>query len=135
MNKRFLFALWGGLFILCAGLGFIPEPAGFGKGLMTALSVLFFAPGALLLNQAKQGKDRQLAATVRNLSAASLSLTLAALVANFLSLAAPGAVGDSLYAVLVIVSSPMVCSGYWLLSLFLWACLLVVSLEILKQRK
>ena len=135
MKQKFLFALWGGLFILCAGLGFIPEPAGFGKGLMTALSVLFFAPGALLLNQAKQGKDRQLAATVRNLSAASLSLTLAALVANFLSLAVPGAVGDSLYAVLVIVSSPMVCSGYWLLSLFLWACLLVVSLEILKQRK
>lgn len=135
MNKRFLFALWGGLFILCAGLGFIPEPTGVWKGVMTALSVLFFVPGVLLLNLAKQEKDRQLAATVRNLSAASLGLTLAALVANFLSLAAPGAVGDSLYAVLVIVSSPMVCSGYWLLSLFLWACLLVMSLEILKQKK
>ena len=135
MNKKLLFALWGGLFILCAGLGFIPEPTGLWKGMMTALSVLFFIPGALLLNLAKQEKDRQLAATVRNLSAASLGLTLAALVANFLSLAAPGAVGDGLYAILVIVSSPMVCSGYWLLSLFLWACLLVVSLEILKGKK
>lgn len=24
MSKKLLFALWGGLFILCAGLGFIP---------------------------------------------------------------------------------------------------------------
>lgn len=135
MNQKFLFALWGGLFILCAGLGFIPEPAGVWKGLMTALSLLFFVPGGVLLAQAKQRKDRQLAATIRNLSAASLGLTLVALVANFMSLAAPSAVGDGLYAVLVIVSSPMVCSGYWLLSLFLWACLLVVSLDMLKQKK
>ena len=28
MKKKSLFALWGGLFLLCAGLGFIPEPAG-----------------------------------------------------------------------------------------------------------
>lgn len=134
MSKKALFALWGGLFILCAGLGFIPEPTGFVKGLLTALAVGFFIPGGVLLYRAKRQKDRQTAATVRNLSAASLGLTLLMLVANFLSLGAGQAVGDALYAALVIVSSPMVCSGYWLLSLFLWACLLVVSLEILKKK-
>lgn len=134
MSKKALFALWGGLFILCAGLGFIPEPTGFVKGLLTALAVGFFIPGGVLLYRAKGQKDRQTAATVRNLSAASLGLTLLMLVANFLSLGAGQAVGDALYAVLVIVSSPMVCSGYWLLSLFLWACLLVISLEILKKK-
>ena len=60
-------------------------------------------------------------------------MTLLTLVANFLSLGAGDAVGEGLYAVLVIVSSPMICSGYWLLSLFLWACLVVVSMDILKK--
>ena len=135
MKKKSLFALWGGLFILCAGLGFIPEPEGAGRTLLTGLSVVFFAPGGILLYRGVQKKDRQLVKLIRNLSAASLGLTLVALVANFLSLAAPNAVGDGLYAVLVIVSSPMVCSGYWLLSLFLWACLLVKSADALKKMK
>ena len=134
MSKKALFVLWGGFFILCAGLGFIPEPAGFVKGLLTTLSVVFFLPGGALLYRAKQQKDRATVTLIRNLSAASLGLTLLMLVANFLSLGAGQALGDGLYAALVIVSSPMVCSGYWLLSLFLWACLLVVSLEILKKK-
>ena len=131
MSKKTVFALWGGLYILCAGLGFIPEPQGFWKGVLTALSVCFFLPGAMLLRDA----DRQTAALIRNLAAASLGLTLLALVANFLSFGASDAVGDALYAVLVILSSPMVCSGYWLLSLFLWACLLIVSQQILKKKR
>ena len=134
MSKKALFALWGVLFILCAGLGFIPEPAGFGRGLLTVLAIVFFIPGIMLLYRAKRQKDRETVTLIRNLSAASLGLTLLMLVANFLSLGVGEAVGDALYAVLVIVSSPMVCSGYWLLSLFLWACLLVVSLEILKKK-
>ena len=134
MRKKTLFALWGGLFILCAVLGFIPEPGGFARGLLTALSVVFFLPGGVLLYRAKRGKDRATAVLIRNLSVASLGLTLLILLANFLSFGAPDAVGDGLYAVLVILSSPMVCSGYWLLSLFLWACLLVASLDILKKK-
>ena len=38
-----------------------------------------------------------------------------------------------LFAVLIVVSSPMVCSGYWALSLFLWACLLIVSHSLLRK--
>ena len=135
MNKKGLWILWGGLYILCAGLGFIPEPAGFLKGMMTALAVVFFIPGFLLLYQAKQQRDKQTAALVRNLAAASLGITMLLIVANFLSVGAAKAVGDGLYAVLVIVSSPMVSGGNWLLSLFLWACLLVAGGDILRKRK
>ena len=135
MKKNRLFALWGGLFIVCAALGFIPEPEGALKGLMTVLSVLFFLPGGVLLHEAEKGKNRKQIRMIRNLSAASLGLTAAVLVLNFLCFAADDAVGDGLYAVLVIVSSPMVCSGYWLLSLFLWACLLVKSVDLLKKTK
>lgn len=134
MKKRFL-AAWGGLFILCAALGFIPRPEGFFKGALTALSVLFFAPPFLLLRGAKQAGDRETVKLIRNLAAASLIATAALLVANFLSLGAGEAVGDALYAALVIVSSPMICGGNWLLSLFLWACLLVYGMDILRKQK
>ena len=42
--------------------------------------------------------------------------------------------GNFLYQVLIIVSSPMVCSRHWALSLFLWACLLITSHQQLKKR-
>lgn len=135
MNKKYLFALWGVFFILCAGLGFIPEPEGALRAVLTVLSVCFFLPGGILLAKAKQAGDIQTIKLIRSLSAASLGLTVAALIGNFLSIAGSDALGDGLYAVLVIVSTPMVCSGYWLLSLFLWACLLIVSADALRKTK
>ena len=125
MNKKMLFTLWGVLFILCAGLGFIPAPTGALKGLMTALSVLFFLPPALLLWKA----DRETAMLIRNLSMLSLGVTLVTLIMNFVMAVSSEFLGNVLHYVLVIVSAPMICSGYWVLSLFLWACLLMVSLK------
>lgn len=135
MTKRSLFALWGGLFILCAGLGFIPEPAGVLAGLMTALSVLFFLPPALLLYRAAGEKDMAVLKLVRSLSALSLCLTLILLVVNFMTFLSSETLGTVLYYILVIVSSPMVCSGNWALSMFLWACLLMASLRELKKEQ
>ena len=131
MSKKNLFALWGGLFVLCAGLGMIPEPRGGLKALMTVLSLVFFLPPALLLRQ----RDRQTLKILRNFAIASLGLTVLGLMANFMSLMAPEAVGNVLYGMLVIVSTPMVCSGYWLLSLFCWALLLMAALRELGSRK
>ncbi len=135
MNKKLLYILWGSMFLLCAVLGFIPQPEGALKYLMTGLSILFFLPGCLLLVRAKKEKDSATLKVIRNLSAASLILTVVLLIANFLSILGSEALGDALYAVLVILSSPMVCSGYWLLSLFLWACLLIVSFDALRKKK
>ena len=133
MTKKAYYILWAGLFILCAGLGFIPESAGFLRFFLTALSILFFLPPAMLVYFAGKQGDKLTLKLIRNLSAASLGLTLGLLIANFMSLMAPEALGNVLYGVLVIVSSPMVCSGYWVLSLFLWACLLMACLKLLKK--
>ncbi len=133
MTKKTYYLLWAGLFILCAALGFIPEPAGFLRFLLTALSVLFFLPPAALVYFAGKQGDTLTLRLIRNLSAASLGLTLVLLIANFMSLMAPEALGNVLYVVLIFVSSPMVCSGYWVLSLFLWACLLIGTLKLLKR--
>ena len=125
MKNSTLYVLWGGMFSLCAGLGFIPEASGLPAVAMTVLSLLCFVPPALLLHRG--GSNARV--LVRNLSAASLGLTLGLLVLNFLCALQSEFLGSVLYAMLVIVSSPMVCSGHWALSLFLWSCLLVASLK------
>ena len=123
MKKEFCLALWGGLFIVCAALGFIPEPQGALKTLMTLLSLCFFVPPAVLLYRG------QALVLIRNLALASLGLSLALLVVNFLSVLSSPVLGNLVYHMLIIVSSPMVAMGHWALSLFLWACLLLGSLK------
>ena len=129
MTKRTLYAAWGVLFIICAGLGFIPEPEGAGKVLMTGLSVAFFVPPAVLVYRASREGDRHTLGLVRNLSIASLGLTLVALVLNVVTAMGSETLGNVLHALLVVVSSPMICSNFWVLPLFLWACLLMVTLQ------
>ena len=135
MKKQYLYTLWGGMFALCAAFGFIPAPGTALKILMTLISVAFFIPGILLLHLSTKSGDRELAALVRNLAAASLALTLILIIVNFFSVLGSEVLGNILYSILIIVSSPMVCSGYWVLSLFLWACLMIGAIRILKQKK
>ena len=130
MKNRFLYALWGALFILCAGLGFIPESDGGLKLLRTGLSILFFLPPALLIWNARQEKNRVTLLLVRNLSIASLSLSVALIIANFLTVFRSELLGNILHGILVVVSSPMICSGHWAMSLFFWACLLIASVNV-----
>ena len=127
MKSQFLYALCGALFILCAGLGFIPEPAGVLRVLLTGLSILFFLPPAVLVWKGRREKDRMALSLVRNLSIASLSLSVLLIIANFLTVFRSELLGDILHWVLVVVSSPMICSGHWAMSLFFWACLLISS--------
>ncbi len=129
MKKNVLYALWGGLFCVCGALGFLPEPEGLAGGFLTAAALAFFVPPAMLLMQAKKEKDAHTLQLVRNLSALSLGLTALCLILNFATAFASEALGNLVHAVLVIVSSPMICSGHWALSLFLWACLLMGSLK------
>lgn len=133
MNKKFLFTLWGILFILCAGFCFIPVYNSATRLLMNLLAILFFLPGGVLLMVAKKERDEQCLKLIRNLALASLGLTTVLLIVNLLSVRWSPAIGDALYAVLAIVSTPMICGGNWLISLFLWACLLILSLQKFKK--
>jgi len=133
MSKQMLYALWAVLFIVCAGLGFIPEPEGSVQVFLTGLSILFFLPPGLLLYRAGKQDDRAVPMLIRNLSAMSLILTMVLLILNFLTALGSELLGQILHHVLTIVSSPMICSGHWAMSLFLWACLLMVSIRQLKR--
>ena len=125
MKNRRLFIAWALLFIVCAGLGFIPVTKAAGRVLLTAVSVLFFLPPTLILRKGNPW-ERLL---VRNLSGLSLALTLVLIIANFLTAFRSEALGNVLHALLTVVGAPMIASGHWALSLFLWACLLVASLK------
>ena len=127
MISKLLFTLWACLFSLCAGLGFIPEPDGLMANVFTGLVVASFLPPFLLLYRAVKTGNRFHCMLIRNLSAISLALTLAALIGNFFTAFTSETLGQILHYILIIVSSPMICSGHWALSLFLWACLLMAS--------
>lgn len=126
-------AAWGIVYIICAGLGFIPEPEGAVRVFLTIISVLFFVLPAILLYDAFTQGDRKTIRQIRALSIASLGVTLVLLIANFLTFSAPQWVGDVLHVLLVLCSVPMFCSNYWVLSLFLWAALLTASLQKRKE--
>ncbi len=134
MKKQVLFGLWAGLFIVCAGLGFIPEPQGAVRAVLTLLALGFFVPPAVLVYRAVKEEDRRTLLLIRNLSALSLGLTALLLIFNFLSVMGSETMGVFLYTVLTVVSSPMICSGSWALSLFAWACLLMVVLKQLRKQ-
>ena len=129
MKNKTLYILWAVLFGLCAGLGFFREVVTGGQWRMTALSVLFFAPPGALLWRARKKKDEHTRLLIRDLSGASLGLTLVLLVANLMAALGSEWLGNFLDALLTVLSAPMKASGYWALSLFLWAVLFIASLK------
>ena len=110
------------------------EPKTALKVLMGMLSFGFFVVGGWILWQAGKQKDYATVSLVRNLSLASLVITAVTLVANFLSVLASQWLGNILHYVLIMVSSPMLCAPSWAVSLFLWACLMVVSQKMMKNK-
>lgn len=118
MSNKHLYTAWGVLYILTAALGFIPEADGLAAAGMTLLSVLFFIPGFILLYRGEKKP-------VLILSVVSLALTALCLVLNVWSVGMSADMGDFLYWLLGLVSAPMFCSRFWVLSLFGWACLLM----------
>ena len=121
MSNNVLYAAWGVLYLITAALGFIPEADGLAAAGMTLLSVLFFVPGVILLYRGEKKR-------VLILSIVSLALTVLFLLLNVWSVGMSQDMGDFLYWTLCVVSAPMFCSRFWILSLFGWACLLMGSL-------
>ena len=134
MKKRKLILAWYSLLLVCAVLGFLPEPEGFWKFLCITMSITPFIPSGLLLKWAHDRKDKQTIRQVRNISIVSLVLTVVLFCLNVASALMPEIWGAIFYVVLVICSTPMVCAQYYALSLFGWACLMWTSITLLGKR-
>ena len=135
MKDGKLYAIWGVLYIFCGLLGFIREPNGLLMAILVLLAVLFFVPAAVLLYRGYREQNPGKIKIIRNISLIWLVMTLGLLVANFYTAGSTEFTGDLLYGFLVILSAPMYCGQFWVLGLFLWACLLMASLSCLKKRK
>lgn len=133
MKEKIAYGCWACLYVLCVWLGVVNQPEGAGKILFVLAALAFFVPGVLLLVWGIREDNRKQIKTVRILAVLSLSLTLMALIANFCSVLFSETLGNVLHTVLVVVSAPMVCSQYWVLSLFLWASLLMGSFLKIKK--
>lgn len=130
MKAKNLWLIWLYLFAFCCIIGFIPGPDGLVKALMVLLAVGFFVPGGLLL---KQG-DRKTAKWIVLICAASLVLTTVSVILNFASVLMDEVWGTVLYILMGILSTPMLCSQIWVISLFGWACLLAAGVfKLLKK--
>ena len=133
MSDRKLCLIWLYLYILCAALGFIPEPQGLLQAMLALAAILFFVPPSILLYRGIKSGKRKFLRLVRNLSALSLLVTLVLYVVNILCVAAGNLVGNILNAALVVFSAPALTFPVPVASMFAWACLLMVSLNYWKK--
>ena len=133
MSNTVLYALWGGLYAICAGLGFATAPGTGLLFLMRVLSVALFAPPFLLNYRSAKKKDSRTLVLVRNLSLCWLVMTCALLVLSFLTAFSSETVGNILHSLLTIVASPLVTCGSWALAIFCWACVFFDALSKLEK--
>ena len=129
MKKSVLYIVWGILYCACVGFSFVEATTGGEKAFLVALSLLFFVPPFCLLFQARKEESRKTLLALRLVSGGILLLSLILLVLNFLSVYFSAHTGLVLYVLLVMFTAPMVCGQYWFLSLFLWACLFMLTLQ------
>lgn len=128
MKKIVLYTLWAALYIICVALGTITGAEGIQKAALSCMALVFFVPGIWLLVNAKRQSDRKEQMRIFIISAVSLGVTVVFLLLNFASIFFSEEAGAVLHDVLNLVSAPMYCAQSWVLSLFLWACLLVAAL-------
>ncbi len=129
-----LWIIWAAAYALCTVCAFFPIAPGALSGLFLLLSLGFFVPPAFLIFEAVQKKTPKTLRIIRNLSLISLGLTLVTILLNFVSIQVSDTWGLVLYWILILVSTPMICSQVWVVGLFGWACLLMVCLKYLKKK-
>ena len=127
MSRKLLYLSWLAAYGVCGTLGLVQPTGDLQSGAMTLCSILFFVPPGILLATAIKHKDLKTMRRIRLICILCLSLTLVCLIANIAVFNASEAVGNLLMVVLNFLSVPMVCSQYYALSLFLWACMLFTT--------
>lgn len=128
MSDKKLYLFWLYLYILCAALGFIPEPTGLLQAMLALAAMLFFVPPAILLYRGIRHRQPKHLRIIRNYSILSLTLTLVIYILNIVFVGAPELTGNILNAALVVFSAPALTFPIPAASMFAWACLLVTSL-------
>ena len=131
VTNRILYIIWAVLYVLCIVFSAIAEPVGGWLIPELLLSLVFFVPPAMLLYRGVRNSHGFTLRLIRNLSIAVLAATTVTLCMTFLSVGmrASTEFGVFLQILLMIVSAPMLCSPVWGISLFFWACLMMICFQ------
>ena len=126
LSNKTLYIAWAGMFVLTTALGFaFPEVEnGWGRFGLGLIAILFFLPPALVRARAKAEGHRFHVRLVGFLALGSLLLTVVLLALTLIGFIWSDVLANALYAALVIVASPMICSNLYALSLVLWGTLI-----------
>ena len=127
-KEAVLYGIWAAMYVAAVLLSLVNHAQGVGLVLIQIYSVAFFIPGAILAVKALKEKNKTQLKRLRVISILSLALTVVLLVANFLSVGGSAQLGRILNSFLILVSAPMLICFNWAVSLFLWACLLMVTI-------
>ena len=122
-----LYIVWAVLYCACVGFSFVdPDNAG-EKAFLVLLSVGFFVPPYILVFRAKKQENRKTVKILRWICIGVLALSLVLLTLNILSVKFSSQTGLLLYVMLAMFAPPLACARQWALSLFLWACLMMLT--------
>lgn len=126
LSYKTLYIAWAVMFALTVALGFqFPEPESrLLRVVLILIALLFFLPPWVVLVKAKAGGQRFHVRLVGLLAVASIVLTVLLIVLNIMSPMWSEAVGNALNAAMIVVSAPMVCSNYYVSSLFMWGVII-----------
>ncbi len=129
MKKTILYIVWAVFYCVCVGLGFVADPTAGEKAVLIAISIGFFVPPYWLYFLAKKEESRRTLLVLRLISICVIVLTPILLCLNILSVNYDTTVGLSLYVLFVMFSAPLATSQTWVLPLFLWAVLMMLTLQ------
>ena len=134
MKNSVVYSLWAVLYCVCVGLGFAEDPEGAAKVLFILTGIISFMPPFYLSWKAKKSQNRQIMTLLLWISGSVLVLSTVLLMLNFLSVYFSDRAGLVLHVMLVMFSAPTACCQSFALGLFLWACVFVLSLQMLREQ-
>ena len=123
-KNTILYIVWAVLYCACVGFSFVSNRNLGGKIFLIGLNLVFYVPPFVLAIKALK--------TLRWISVSVLVLATVMLVLNILSVKFSARVGLIMYVLLAVLAPPLACAQQFALSLFLWACLLMLTIQ--KQR-
>ncbi len=126
-TNRQLAIAWGALYGLCAIFSLIPSPNSLVQAVRFLMALGMFLPAGILLYRSIRWNNARFKKRIRIVCVAWLGTAAVLLMLNFASADWPENLGNFLHYALLILCSPIGCTQYWMLSVFLWACLLYAS--------
>ena len=129
MRKRMLYVVWAVLYCACVGFSFVAAPNRVAQVFLNALSIGFFVPPYVLVFRARKEKNAKAIKILRLVCIGVLVLAMILLALNIVSVKFSPRTGLVMYILLAMFAPPLACAQQWALGLFLWACLLMLTLQ------